>query len=121
MGEGSRDCWCRGSTATTITAVCALGVCVCVCVCLCDIVNELEWKWGCVMAHKSDEMTSPLLEHTAAIAAKNALLRYLAFYFLWSEVSARLSCSPLISYIHTMTALCPLQTDFCPFILVSLI
>lgn len=77
MGEGSRDCWCSGSTATTITAVCA-----CVYVCVSDRVNELEWKWGCVMAHKSDEMTSPLLQHTAAIAAKNTLLRYLTSYFL---------------------------------------
>lgn len=80
MGEGSRDCWCSGSTATTITAVCA---CVCVSMCVSDRVNELEWKWGCVMAHKSDEMTSPLLHHTAAIAAKNTLLRYLTFYFPW--------------------------------------
>ena len=78
---------------------------VCMYVCVSDRVNELEWKWGCVMAHKSDEMTSPLLQRTAAIAAKNTLLRYLTFYFLWSEVSARLSGSPLISSIYTMTAL----------------
>lgn len=30
----------------------------------------LEWKWGCVMAHKSDEMTSPSLQHTAAACSK---------------------------------------------------
>lgn len=77
MGEGSRDCWCSGSTATTITAVCAR-----VYVCVSDRVNELEWKWGCVMAHKSDEMTSPSVQHTAAIAAKHTLLRYLTSYFL---------------------------------------
>lgn len=43
-------------------------------VCVCERekggVDELEWKWGCVMAHKSDEMTTPLLQHTAAACSK---------------------------------------------------
>lgn len=81
------DCWCRGSTATTITAVCA-----CVCVCVSDRVNELEWKCGCVMAHKSDEMTSPLLQHTAAVAAQEHTVEITDLLF--SLVAAGQKCLP---------------------------
>lgn len=65
---------------------------VCMYVCVSDRVNELEWKWGCVMAHKSDEMTSPLLRHTAAIAAKNTLFEISDLLFSL----VRSVCSPVM-------------------------
>lgn len=43
---------------------------VCVCERVRGRVDELEWKWGCVMAHQSDEMTSPFLQHTAAACSE---------------------------------------------------
>lgn len=60
--------------------------------------NELEWKQGCVTAHKSDEMTSPLLQHTAARAAMNRLLRLsdLLFSLVAAGQKSLLACHVLL-------------------------
>lgn len=75
------------------------SVCICVSVrvCLSGRVNELEWKWGCVMAHKSDEMTSPLPQHTAAIAAKNITVEIsdLLFFIIAAGHKCLLACHVL--------------------------
>lgn len=71
---------------------------MCLRVCERDVVNELEWKQGCVMAHKSDEMTSPLLQHTAARAEKNTLLRLsdLLFSLVAAGQKCLLACHVLL-------------------------
>lgn len=102
VGEGSRDCWCRGSTATTITAVC---------LCLCMWMSS---NGGGNVLWLRKLMKLYLLYFSTQLLVQQRIhcWDYLTSYFLWYPLVRRvytsLSSSPLISCINTVSIPSPI-------------